>query len=254
MAIKIGRLFNSNIFTKLSNNAKLIYIYLASNPNILSVGVLSLNVDVAALQLCMDVKTFRAGCLELVNKEYISVDKFDDDLYFTVIDHFDTIPKSDRAVTKVTKELQQLPKGLVTKLDTLNIKTSRKVATFVEPTEQEVMDYSLSQGYKIDARVFIDYYRGKGIEFGKEGLWLNFKGKQVKDWKATARRVWFKEENKLKTVKGAPKGFESFYINFEGKQVFPESWKNGLPHSKNIAVNKALKREYEEVKRLQGGG
>lgn len=248
MAIKIGKLFGNNTFTKLSNNAKLIYIYLASNPNILSVGVLSLNVDVAALQLSMSVDTFRTGCLELVNKEYVSIDKFDDGLYFTVINHFDTVPKSERAATKAAKELQQLPKGLVKRLDELDIKTSRKLVEFIEPTEQEVMDYSLSQGYKIDAKAFIEYYRGKGVEFGKEGLWLNWKGKQVKDWKATARRVWFKDENKLKTVKGAPKGFESFYINFEGKQVFPESWKNSLPHSKNIAVDKALKREYEKRK------
>ena len=158
------------------------------------------------------------------------------------------MPKSDTSVLKITKELELLPEGLVTYLAQIGISTQRKVVTFNEPTAEEVMDYSLSQGYQIDAGAFIGFYQAKAIAYGKKGLWVDGRGKQVKDWRAKLRVVWFKDENKLKTVAGAPKGFESFYIDFEGKQVFPESWRNGKPHSKNIAVAKALNRAYEERK------
>lgn len=247
MAVKVGKVLRKNNFFKLSNNAKLIYIYLATDPNISCVGVLSLNIDVAIIHLNLTLDGFRGGCEELVELSLLSVDRFEGEVYFTVVDHFNTIPKSDNAVIKITKELQKLPAGLVKKLNSLNINVSRKVVTFTEPSPKEVMDYSLSQGYQIDADAFIGYYRGKAKDSGKGGLWLDGRGKQVKDWKAKLRGVWFKDENKLKTVIGAPKGFESFYINFEGKQIFPEQWRGGLPYSKNIVVDKALKRGYNDL-------
>lgn len=212
----------------------------------MSVGVFDLNVDVALLHLNMYIEEFRLGCSELVKSKYISVDKFNDKVFFTVIDHFNTVPKSDSTVLKITKELQKLPTGLVKKLEELNIKVSRKVVTFNEPTIEEVHKYALSQGYTIDAETFIDFYRTKAKAYGKEGLWVDGRGKQVKDWKAKMRLVWFKDENKLKAVDGAPKGYEHFHIIFEDKMVFPESWKDGKPYSKNVAVNKALQRGFDK--------
>jgi len=248
MAVNVSKLWSDNTFLRFSNNSKLLYIYLATNPNIMTVGVISLNLDLVVLQLGLSVQDIRNATTELVSNRYIEVKKFEGELYFVVPKHFNTVPKSDTTVMKINKELDTLPKGLVKFLDSIGISTNRKVVIFNEPSPEEVMDYSLSQGYKVDADAFINFYRSKAKAYGKEGLWIDGRGKQVKDWKSKLRVVWFKDEHKLKTVDGAPKGFESFYIDFEGKQVFPESWKNGLPHSRNIAVDRQLKNEYEKRK------
>lgn len=248
MSVKLNKLWGTSKFTNLSTNSKFLYLYLTTHNNLSLLGVLSLPLNLISIETGLTLDNLRDSSKELINSGYLQVEKIEGVIYFIVPAHFNTVPKSDSTVMKVTKELQQLPKGLVKRLDKLNINVSRKVVTFNEPSPKQVMDYALSQGYKIDAEAFIGFYRGKAKAYGKEGLWLDGRGKQVKDWKAKLRVVWFKDENKLKTVKGAPKGFESFYINFEGKQVFPESWKNNLPHSKNIAVDKALKREYEKRK------
>lgn len=246
MAVKVSKLWNDNTFLRFSNNSKLLYIYLITNPCIMSVGVISLNIDLAVLQLGLSIRSIREATIELISNSYIEVKKFNNVVYFIVPKHFNTVPKSDTTVMKINKELDTLPKGLVKFLDHIGINTNRKVVTFKEPSPEEVMDYSLSQGYKVDADTFISFYRNKAKAYGKEGLWVDGRGKQVKDWRAKLKVVWFKDEHKLKTVDGAPKGFEYFYIDFEGKQVFPESWKNGLPHSRNIAVDRQLKNEYNE--------
>lgn len=248
MAVKIGKLWSNSKFSSLSNNSKLFYIYLSTSPSINSVGVCSLDIKVVSIQLDLSVDDLRTSMLELVEKDFILCDNISGELYFTVLGHFNTVPKSDTAVLKVKNDLDSLPAKLVKKLNSKGITVDRKVIKFTEPTEEEVMDYALSQGYKIDAAAVIEYYRSKARQYGKVGLWVDSRGKQVKDWKAKLRVVWFKDEHKLKTVDGAPKGYEHFFINFEGKLVFPESWKNGKPFSKNIAVNKKLQEEYEKRK------
>ena len=248
MAVKISKLWSDNNFINLTRDSKLFYVYLITNPSILTVGVLSLNLSLMGVQLGMDIKDIREATKELRDSGYIRVDKYGDTVYFIVPAHFSTVPKSDSSVLKINKELQLLPEGLVRLLDSLGINTSRKVVRFKEPTSKEVMDYALELGYKVNADEFISFYRGKAEAYGKKGLWIDGRGKQVKDWRAKLRTVWCRDENKLKTVDGAPKGFESFYIEFEGKSVFPEVWKDGRPYSKNMVVNKALNREYEKRK------
>lgn len=245
MAVKISKLWSNNRFLNLTNNSKLFYIYLATNPNIMTVGVVSLNLDMLTVQLGLTKDEVREASKQLVDAGLIAIKKYDE-LYFIVKAHFDSVPKSDTTVLKINKELDLLPSKLVKFLDSININTSRKAVVFNEPTPDEIMKYALSYGYQINAKAVIDFYRSKAKAYGKEGLWLDSRGKQVKDWKAKLRVVWFKDENKLKVVDGAPKGFESFYIDFEGQQVFPESWKDGKPHSKNIAIKKALQKEYEK--------
>ena len=245
MAVKISKLWSDNKFLCLANDSKLLYIYLATSPNIMTVGAINVNLELVQLQLGFNILELRGAAHELKDMGYIGVERFDGVLYFVIPEHFNTVANSDSTVLKIKKELKQLPKGLVKYLDSLNINTSRKVVTFNEPTPTEVMDYALELGYKVNADEFITFYRDKAKAYGKEGLWIDGRGKQVKDWRAKLRIVWCKDENKLKVVDGAPKGFESFYIEFEGKQVFPESWKDGRPHSKNMVVNKALNREYE---------
>lgn len=71
-------------------------------------------------------------------------------------------------------------------------KPEKSVKEFVPPTEQEVEIYFSEQGYS-GAK---DYYRW----YSKANpAWHNSKGKPIKDWKATARQVWFEDSRKIAT-------------------------------------------------------
>lgn len=248
MSVKVGKLWSDAKFQRLGRLEKLLYIYLASNPDINTVGVICPNLDVVKIELDCNTEELRGATRCLISSNYLKVKEYDKILYFIVPAHFNTIPKSESSVAKVQKQLKQLPKALVDYLDTLGIKTSSKVRSFSKPEAQEVTDYALSLGYNISGEDFIKYYEDQSERYGKRGVWVDGKGTQVRDWKAKLRRVWCRDENKLKEVKGAPKGFESFHVIFEGKTAFPDSWKNNKPHSKNLALDMKLKREYEERK------
>ncbi len=71
----------------------------------------------------------------------------------------------------------------------------------------------------------------------------------IRDWKSKLKRVWCKDDRKMKAVKGAPKGYEFFHVIKDGKAIYPDSWKDGKPWSKSISTNILLKREYEERKK-----
>lgn len=249
MAVKIGKLWTNSKFSSLSNNSKLFYIYLSTSPDINSVGVCSLDVRVVSLQLDLTLDALRESMLELVNTEFILCDNIEGVVYFTVLAHFNSLPKSDTTVMKVTKDLKLLPTKLVKKLAKYGITTDRKAVKFDEPAAEEISEYALSLGHKIDGNEVIKFYRGQAAVRGKQDIWLDTRGKQVKDWKGKLRLVWLKDENKLTEVKDAPKGFEYFHIFVDGKMVFPDAWKNGQPFSKNIAINKKLKEAYEERKK-----
>lgn len=249
MAVKVGKLWSDTKFQSLTDRAKLLYIYLATNPDLNTVGVFSPNLEVVRIELGCTIEELRDSTKTLISLGYIKAKKYEGILYFIVPKHFNTIPKSEASVLKVQKQLSQLPKGLVNYLDTLGIKTTSKVRSFSKPESQEVTDYALSLGYNINGEEFVKYYEDQSERYGKKGVWVDGRGTQVRDWKAKLRRVWCKEEHKLKEIKGAPEGFGSFHIVFEGKTAFPDSWKNGKPHSKNLALDMKLKQEYEERKR-----
>lgn len=249
MPVKISRLWSNTKFQNLATDSKLLYIYLATNPNIMSVGVIDLNIDLVTLQLNSTIEVMRSSVKELKDKGYVEVFKCEDSLYFVVIDHFNTLPKADTTVARANKELKSLPYKLVENLAKLGIETSRKIVSFEIPSNEEILEFAASKGYLIDANMFSKYYEDQGKRFGKEGQWVDGRGKQVKDWRAKLRLVWFKDENKLKEVKGAPKGFEYFYIQFEDKNAYPDYWKDGKPFSKNFVVTKELQKEYERRKK-----
>lgn len=247
MAVKISKLWGNNKFNNLTNNSKLFYIYLITNPSINTVGVLSINFPVAQAQLGLSIKQIRVSTKELISNGYLYVKQYDSDIYFIVPAHFNTLAKSDSAILKITKDLDTLPDDLRVFLDTLNINTLSKARIFVKPSKKEVLDYSIQQGYKVNADNFINYYQNEADKRGRSDVWINSRGKVVRDWKATLRNVWFKDENKLKECKGAPKGFEYFYVEVNGNSHTPDFWKNGLPQSKDFLISKELKKEYERI-------
>lgn len=247
MAVKVSKLWGNNKFNNLANDSKLLYIYLVTNPSINSVGVLSLNMIVVSAQLNMSLEKIRRSTKELISNGYLYVKEYSGNIYFIVPAHFNTLAKSDSTILKITKDLELLPDKLVNFLDKHNINIKGKVKVFVKPTIKEVLDFSIQNGYNINAENFINYYQNEADKRGRSDVWINSRGKVVRDWKATLRNVWFKDENKLKKCKGAPKGFEYFYIELKGKSYSPDFWKNGLPQSKDFLISKELKKEYERI-------
>ena len=248
MAVKVSKLWSNKKFTTLTKDSKILYLYLCTSPSISFAGVLHLNLQVVEIETAITLEDIRISTKELIDKGYVYVGKHEDEIYFVVIDHFKTAPKSESTVIKLTKELASLPQSLQSKLQELGISTDKKMSEFIKPTIQAVTEYSISKGYKVNAETFINYYDETSLKFGRNDIWFDGRGKQVKDWKGKLRKVWFKDEFKLEPVKGAPKGFEFFFIEENGDMKFPDGWRDGKPFSKNFVLNKELQREYEKRK------
>ena len=245
MAVKIAKLFKDYNFQKLTQEARLLYIYLVSNPSLTTIGVFSPDVRVAALESGLSKDKFREASKILLDNGYIHVKKYEDLIYFIIPRHFDTIPNSDATARKVVKLLSKLPDELVTFLDILGIKSDAKVVTFTKPSPEEVTQYAMSIGYQINGQEFVDYYDEVS---GSKAYWVDGRGKMIRDWKSKLKRVWCKDDRKMKAIKGAPKGYEYFHVMKDGKAIYPDSWKEGKPWSKDFVSNKVLKREFEELK------
>ena len=94
-----------------------------------------------------------------------------------------TYPTTDPAQHKNIKEYKEYKKKDIT-----NVISKEKVKYFVPPTVNEVRDYCLEKGYKVDADVFVDFYESKGWMIGKN---------KMKDWKA-AVRTWVRSDRQSK--------------------------------------------------------
>lgn len=249
MPVKVAKLFKSSRFSRLHDKAKLLYIYLATHPSLNSVGVFSPNIEVAMIESGLAISEFRVYVLLLIRENFIHVKSYDKIPYFIVPAHFNTMPKSTATVTRVNKDLKSLPDELVTFLGTIGITITSKIRDFVKPTTQEVSNYAMEQGHKVDGQEFIEYYERMSNTYGKKNIWVDGRGTEVRDWKAKLRRIWCKDENKIKTVDGAPKGFESFHVVTDtGKQLYPEEWKDDKPWSRNVGSDILLKREFNKLK------
>lgn len=250
MPVLLAKLWGDTKFQKLSPNSKLVYIYLAYEPSISIVGVVRPNINILPNILNIPIEGIKEGVRELKTKKYIHVSKYEDgEVYFVVLDHFNTIIKSDASVTRINKALSGYPTKLVEYLETVGIKSDVKVVTFSPPTPEEVSKFALSGGYLINGGKLVDFYKSMGEKYKPgSGLWYNSYGKVVKDWKATMRKVWFKPENKLKAVKGSPKGFEFFFVMHKDNMVVPEKWKNGKPWHSNIMLKVELEKEFDNNK------
>ena len=88
----------------------------------------------------------------------------------------------------------------------LNIKEAP--VRFAKPSRQEVKEYCIERGGKVDAEVWYDYYESNGWRVGKNAM---------KDWKA-AVRTWEKREEP-KSTKRAPTDTPK-YGNFDINEAF----------------------------------
>lgn len=247
MPVKVAKLWSNVKFQALDQGAKLLYLYLATNPGISILGVCSPNLNVVCAELGVDLDELRDYATQLVEGNYISTIAVDEVVYFIVPEHFNTAPKSDSTVLRINKEFKVIPQELADHLIELDITVDRKVNVFKAPTVEEVRLFALQSGYNISADQVVEYYEQMAKRYNKPGKWVDGRGKEVKDWKAKLRVVWFKDERKLKAVSGAPEGFEYFHIVKNGNMIFPDRWVNGQPKSKDFAVNAEMLKKFKEL-------
>ena len=112
MAVNITKLWGNAMFMTLTIDAKLLYLYLISNPSINNVGVISLVPDVSSRQLGISINNFRKASKELIDKKYIYIKNIDGVIYFIVPSHFSTIPKTEGLIEKVKSDLKSIPSEL----------------------------------------------------------------------------------------------------------------------------------------------
>lgn len=244
--ISVSKLWGNNKFNKLTNNAKLLYLFLATTPNINYVGVVSLSTETIINTLSISLDELREITKELKDKQYIYVVSDVDDLYWIVPAHFSTVGNSDSTIEKIKSDMKSLPNKVVDFLESIGISANKKKKTFNKPTLEEIETYSLSSGFMVDAETFYNFYENNPKS--NELFWYDGRGKLVIDWKAKLRKVWFREDNKIKLAKNAPKGFEHFYVKDSSGIIFPEDWKDGKPWHKDFLLTKKLQREFLKIK------
>lgn len=202
------------------------------------------------MDLDLDIEGLRSVTLELLT-EHIKVYADDKDrIWFLVLGHFDSLPKSDSVAKRCKKDIETVPEEILDKLIVDGLLPNLDFAKdWVPPTQEEVREYSLAKGYIIDAKEFIDYYEYQAQQLGKSG-WYDGKGKQVKDWKAKLRKVWFRNAQKAQAAANAPQGMEFFSVKDDKGQIFyATKWVNGKPMSnKGIAIDLLLQQKFNELK------
>jgi len=100
--------------------------------------------------------------------------------------------------------------------DSVNEKVKKK-KEFSIPTPQEITDYGILRGYKLDGRKLFDYYN--------DNDWKDKNDVKVKNWKQKILAVWCKEENKIKQEPNILKLNEiddntHYWVKFKGVQKY----------------------------------
>lgn len=238
--VKVGKLWGDARFASLHPYSKLLYCYLTSQPNISTLGILVLDNSRIMFDLRLDELEYLEDAFEelegLLIKSFYSEDNVRTIL---ILNHYHSLAKSKATMRKGLDEgkaskgkIRELLLDIFTKDDFTN-------ESFKAPTPQEVMEYALGLGYEVNGKAFVDYYA--------DNDWYDKNNKKVRAWKSKVSKVWCREENKLETVKGAPKGFEYFFVDLEeGVRIFPESWKNGLPSHSNFIYAEHLINEFND--------
>ncbi len=248
MAINIGRLWRDSSFYKLDIRSKLLYVYLSTSPNINSLGLLNLNIKVSEIETGLSDNDFRSACKELISKGYIIVYGSKKGAYFFVKGHFGTLPRSVSVSKRANKDILSIPNTVLDKMVVDGVLPDiEQHSDFTAPDSKEVEEYSISQGYLVNGKDFVDFYEGNAKRLGKSKGWYDGRGKEVRDWKAKLRKVWFRNADKIPEHRDAPKGFEH-YVTWDdnGNIIFPKGWRKGLPYGDNMYEDKLLIKGFNE--------
>lgn len=247
MAIKISKLWQETTFNRYSKNAKLLYLYLLTNPQINILGVVEQDVQVVCKETSISYNEMRVAAKELVDTKKLVVEKSVDSFFFVLLGFYKSnTTKSESTLIKVKEVLDTYPQSFITKLDDIGIKLNVVVNKFVVPTPKEVSEYALGLGYSVDGKTFVDYYNNSSVN-RLDGKWQDGRGKLITDWKAKVRKVWCKDSNKLVVLEGCPKGMENFSIDFLDKTYYPDSWVDGLPSHVDFGIKKMLQKKFKSM-------
>lgn len=228
-------------FTLLPPLSKLVFIYLASNPTISTLGVLELLPEVVITQLRIESEELYAALEELNKVGMIyTVPGQEPRIVVIIKAHYNSLNKSKANIRKGIDEGKSSPyRAHLRKLYTKDDFTSG--TNFKPPTPAEVSQYALENGHLVDGRVFVDHYASND--------WYNRNDKKVRNWKATCLKVWCRDENKIESPEGAPEGFEHFYVQTEeGEIIVPEGWTEIGPTHGSFLKAQILKEEYAKQK------
>ena len=240
--VKVGKLWGDARFASLSPSSKLLYCYLITQPNITTLGILVLDRNKILFDLKLETMAKLSQAYhELIKNGYINTIDDEDIMTILVVDHYHSLAKSKANIRKGLDEgknskgkAKEMLLEVFTKADFTN-------DSFKAPTPQEVMEYALGLGYEVNGKAFVDYYA--------DNDWYDKNNKKVRAWKSKVSKVWCREENKLESAKGAPKGCEHFFVDLEeGVRVFPEYWKDGLPSHRNFIYAEHLTNKFNEQK------
>ena len=235
--VKIGKLWGDARFDSLSPNSKLLYCYLFSQPNISTLGLIV--IDKNKILLDTKLKSIDKPLGELLKGGYVKVHTTGDILSVVVIGHWKSLAKSKANIRKALEEGASANPTIKAIYRSIYSKEDFEAKGFKEPTPKEVADYALSEGYLVNGKGFCEYYGNNN--------WYDKNNKLVRNWKAKVRNVWCRDENRLESADGAPKGFEYFFVELEsGDRISPSSWKDGLPQHGNFVYAQYLINEFNE--------
>ena len=146
-----------------------------------------------------DNSTITRRCLENLAKiEYISVCTNEDYGLIGYIENFTKHQRVDRPNdSKLVRYYSTNDRRMIDEASTPEKEGKRKGkgkgkgSDFVPPSEIEIINYFLENGYKEEAgeKMFKSYSIAN---------WIDSKGNKVLNWKQKAINVWFTEENKVK--------------------------------------------------------
>lgn len=244
--ISVSKLWGNNKFNSLTNNSKLLYLYLSTTPIINYVGVVQLSPEDIVRSLSFNLGDLRSSTKELIDENYIYVVEDERDIYWIIPSHFSTVGNSDSTIEKIKSDMKSLPKKIVDFLEKIGISANKKKKKFDKPTPDEIQKYGFSMGYFVDGETFYNFYQNNPKS--DDNFWYDGRGKLVLDWKAKLRKVWFKEDRKIKLPKDAPSGYEYFYVMEGEKAVFPTKWENGKPYGYDFTTTKKLQSAFKKQK------
>ena len=243
--VQVGKLWGDAKFASLSPYSKLLYCYLTTNQNISTLGVIDILLGKIEYDLNNHGGFNKNETLEILDElssygfiKYLKNSGDSERYEIVVVNHYKSLAKSKANIRKAidegkraNKELREIFGDIFTPDDFTN-------DNFKAPTPQEVSDYAMSLGYKVNGKDFVNYYA--------DNDWYDKNNKRVRQWKSKVSKVWCRQENKLETVKGAPKGYEYFFVDVDGSRIFPESWKDGLPSHSNFIYAQYLTDEFND--------
>lgn len=118
----------------------------------------------------------------------ITICKYD---YYQDPKNYERPKESTKEGTIAEPELNQtLPYNNKNNKNDKNNKNKEESGTFVPPTQDQVIEYFTTNGYRKDAAIrYFEYYR--------EGKWRDGSGKKLVNWKQKARSVWFRPEYQI---------------------------------------------------------